>query len=69
MISMFLSYQLIESEIQANQDQVDTIMAQVRAFREAGHFQIEQIEDRGRELVAKWVLWKVFVWWFHHNLI
>ncbi|CAI8040975.1 Spectrin alpha chain, non-erythrocytic 1 [Geodia barretti] len=45
---------LIESEIQANQDQVDTIMAQVRAFREAGHFQIEQIEDRGRELVAKY---------------
>ena len=28
-------------------------MAQVRMFREAGHFQIDQIEDRGRELVAK----------------
>lgn len=27
-------------------------MSQVRAFREAGHFQIDQIEDRGRELVA-----------------
>ena len=45
--------QLIESDIQAHQDQVDDIMAQVRVFREAGHFQIDQIEDRGRELVAK----------------
>jgi spectrin beta len=45
---------LIESDIQAHQDQVDAIMAQVRAFREAGHFQIDQIEDRGRELVAKY---------------
>ena len=34
--------QLIESDIQAHQDQVDDIMAQVRAFREAGHFQIDQ---------------------------
>ena len=48
-----LPIQLIESDIQAHQDQVDDIMAQVRAFREAGHFQIDQIEDRGRELVAK----------------
>ena len=45
--------QLIESDIQAHQDQVDDIMARVRAFRESGHFQIDQIEDRGRELVAK----------------
>ena len=53
MLCFILHMQLIESDIQAHQDQVDDIMAQVRMFREAGHFQIDQIEDRGRELVAK----------------
>ena len=45
--------QLLENDIQANQDHIDDIMAKVRRFREANHFQIDQIEDRGRELVAK----------------
>ena len=50
---MFPPIQLIEADIHAHQDQLDDIMSQVRAFREAGHFKIDQIEDRGRELVAK----------------
>ena len=60
---MCISVQLIESDIQAHQDQVDDIMAQVRRFREAGHFQIDQIEDRGREVVAKSVVVSMLV---HH---
>lgn len=53
--------QLIETDIQAHQAQIDDIMAQVRTFREAGHFQIDQIEDRGRELVAKSVMCVLYV--------
>ena len=45
--------QLLENDIQAQQGRIDDIMAQVRRFREANHFQSDQIEDRGRELVAK----------------
>ena len=49
--SLFL--QLLENDIQAHQDRIDDIMSQVRQFRDASHFQADQIEDRGRELVAK----------------
>lgn len=45
--------QLLENDIQAQQGRIDDIMAQVRRFHEANHFQSDQIEDRGRELVAK----------------
>ena len=45
--------QLLENDIQAHQDRIDDIMSQVRQFRDAGHFQADQIEDRGRDLVAK----------------
>ena len=45
--------QLLENDIQDQQGRIDDIMAQVRRFREANHFQSDQIEDRGRELVAK----------------
>ena len=48
-----LFFQLLENDIQAHQDRIDDVMAQVRKFREANHFQIDQIEDRGRELVEK----------------
>lgn len=54
--------QLIETDIQAHQAQIDDIMAQVRTFREAGHFQIDQIEDRGRELVAKSVMCVLYMY-------
>ena len=45
--------QTLESDIQAHQDRIDDIMAQVRDFRDANHFMIDRIEDRGRELVSK----------------
>ena len=52
-LSPLTSLQLLENDIQAQQGRIDDIMAQVRRFREANHFQSDQIEDRGRELVAK----------------
>ena len=45
--------QTLESDIQAHQDRIDDIMAQVRDFRDANHFMVDRIEDRGRELVSK----------------
>ncbi len=48
--------QLLENDIQSHQDHIDDIMSRVRRFRDNNHFQIDFIEDRGRELVAKWVL-------------
>ena len=53
LLSPLTSLQLLENDIQAQQGRIDDIMAQVRRFREANHFQSDQIEDRGRELVAK----------------
>ena len=47
------SLQLLENDIQVHQDRVDEVMAKVRRFKEANHFQIDQIEDKGRSLVAK----------------
>ena len=61
LLSFLMYMQLIETDIQAHQAQIDDIMAQVRTFREAGHFQIDQIEDRGRELVAKSVMCVLYV--------
>ena len=52
-LSLTPPLQLLENDIQAQQGRIDDIMAQVRRFREANHFQSDQIEDRGRELVAK----------------
>lgn len=62
LLSFLMYMQLIETDIQAHQAQIDDIMAQVRTFREAGHFQIDQIEDRGRELVAKSVMCVFYVY-------
>ena len=43
----------MEYDIQAHQDRVDEVMAKVRQFKEANHFQIDLIEDKGRSLVAQ----------------
>lgn len=46
--------QLLENDIQSHQDHIDDIMKKVRRFRDNNHFQIDNIEDRGRGLVAKY---------------
>ena len=55
--SMHAPYRaLLENDIQAHQDRVDeVIVAKVRQFKEANHFQIDLIENncKGRSLVAK----------------
>ncbi len=53
LLYLLLFDQLLENDIQAHQDRIDDVMSQVRQFRDANHFQIDQIEDRGRALVAK----------------
>ena len=50
---VYISLQLLENDIQTHQDRVDEVMAKVRQFKEANHFQIDLIEDKGRSLVAK----------------
>jgi len=47
--------QLVENDIQSHQDHIDDIMGRVRVFRDNSHFQIDLIEDKGRELVTKYV--------------
>ncbi len=53
LVNDFLYMQLLENDIQSHQDHIDDIMSRVRRFRDNNHFQIDLIEDRGRELVAK----------------
>ncbi len=53
MICFVCCMQLLENDIQSHQDHIDDIMSRVRRFRDNNHFQIDFIEDRGRELVAK----------------
>lgn len=45
--------QMLENDIQTHQDRIDDITMQVRRFRDANHFMIDRIEDRGREIVTK----------------
>ena len=45
--------QLLDADILGHQSRVDDIMAQIQAFRDANHFLIVQIEDRGQELVRR----------------
>ena len=46
--------QLLDADILAHQGRVDEIMSHIQAFRDANHFLIAQIEDRGQELVRRW---------------
>ncbi|XP_065894234.1 spectrin beta chain, non-erythrocytic 1-like isoform X3 [Dysidea avara] len=52
--NLIKKHALLESEIAANRVRTDEIMDQVRNFKKANHFQIEQIEDQGQDLVAQY---------------
>eukprot|EP00118_Oscarella_pearsei_P018140 m.184464 g.184464 ORF g.184464 m.184464 type:complete len:3710 (+) comp39319_c1_seq2:34-11163(+) len=44
-------HQLLENDIAGYQDRIDDVLVQVNAFKEAAHFKVEEIEDKGRALI------------------